>query len=112
MLALAGWRLADSIAELEHELRSCDDAVIIHHCEHGDFSRWVDEVLGDPLLAAAIRPHRARRTLWRRQPRRGQGGTLRRHTAALPGMTPTGHAAGITVNRSHQSKHREVTAPA
>ena len=45
---------AGSIGELEHELRVCDDDVIIHHCQHGDFSRWVQEVLGDPPLAAAI----------------------------------------------------------
>ena len=45
---------AGSIAELEHELGVCDDDVIIHHCQHGDFSRWVQDVLGDPPLAAAI----------------------------------------------------------
>lgn len=45
---------ASSAADLEHELLACDDAVIGHHCGHGDFSRWVADVLGDPPLAAAI----------------------------------------------------------
>jgi hydroxymethylpyrimidine pyrophosphatase-like HAD family hydrolase len=45
---------AGSARDLEHELRTCDDAVIVHHCVHADFSRWVAEVLGDPPLAAAI----------------------------------------------------------
>jgi hydroxymethylpyrimidine pyrophosphatase-like HAD family hydrolase len=45
---------AGSAGELQHQLRVCDDAVIVHHCQHGDFSRWVADVLGDPPLAAAI----------------------------------------------------------
>ena len=45
---------AGSAGELEYQLRVCDDAVIVHHCLHGDFSRWVADVLGDPPLAAAI----------------------------------------------------------
>lgn len=45
---------AASAGELEHQLRTCDEAVIVHHCQHGDFSRWVADVLGDPPLAAAI----------------------------------------------------------
>ena len=45
---------AGSVGELERELRVCDDEVIIHHCQHRDFSRWVEYVLGDPPLAAAI----------------------------------------------------------
>jgi hydroxymethylpyrimidine pyrophosphatase-like HAD family hydrolase len=45
---------AANAGELEHQLRTCDDAVIVHHCQHGDFSRWVADVLGDPPLAAAI----------------------------------------------------------
>jgi hypothetical protein len=44
---------AGSARELQHQLRVCDD-VIVHHCQHGDFSRWVTDVLGDPPLAAAI----------------------------------------------------------
>jgi len=47
---------AANAGELEHQLQTCDDAVIIHHCQHGDFSRWVADVLGDPPLAAAIAP--------------------------------------------------------
>ena len=45
---------AGSVGELERELRVCDDEVILHHCEQGDFSRWVEDVLGDPPLAATI----------------------------------------------------------
>jgi len=45
---------AGSAGELHRELSACEDAVILHHCGHGDFSRWVAEVLGDPPLAAAI----------------------------------------------------------
>ncbi len=45
---------AGSAGELQQQLRACDDAVIVHHCRHGDFSRWVANVLGDPPLAAAI----------------------------------------------------------
>ena len=45
---------AGSLGELEHELRACDDQVILHHCSYGDFSRWVQDVLGDPPLAASI----------------------------------------------------------
>jgi len=43
-----------SAPELARELTSCEDQVISHHCWHGDFSRWVRDVLGDPPLAAAI----------------------------------------------------------
>jgi hydroxymethylpyrimidine pyrophosphatase-like HAD family hydrolase len=45
---------AGSMAELEHELRACDDDVVAHHCRLADLSRWIGEVLGDPPLAAAI----------------------------------------------------------
>jgi hydroxymethylpyrimidine pyrophosphatase-like HAD family hydrolase len=45
---------AGSAEELERELRTCGEDVIVHHCQHGDFSRWVGTVLGDPPLAAAI----------------------------------------------------------
>jgi hydroxymethylpyrimidine pyrophosphatase-like HAD family hydrolase len=45
---------AGSAGEFRRELQACEDAVILHHCLHGDFSRWVAEVLGDPPLAAAI----------------------------------------------------------
>ena len=31
----------------------CDGVVIAHPTPHGDFSRWVEEVLGDPPPAAA-----------------------------------------------------------
>jgi hydroxymethylpyrimidine pyrophosphatase-like HAD family hydrolase len=47
-------RTAGSIAELEQELRACDDEVITHHCRFADLSRWISEVLGDPPLAAAV----------------------------------------------------------
>lgn len=45
-------RTAGSVEELEHELILCSDASITHHCTHGDLSRWIAEVLGDPPLAA------------------------------------------------------------
>jgi haloacid dehalogenase-like hydrolase/Helicase HerA, central domain len=45
---------AGSAAELEHQLLTCDEAVITRHCSCGDFSRWVGDVLGDPPLAAAL----------------------------------------------------------
>jgi len=45
---------AGNAGELERELRACEDAVILHHCRRGDFSRWVAEVLGDPPLAEGI----------------------------------------------------------
>jgi hypothetical protein len=45
---------AGSAGELQRELKACGDAVLLHHCQHGDFSRWVAEVLGDPPLEAAI----------------------------------------------------------
>jgi hypothetical protein len=45
---------AASIGELERELRYGDDAIVAHHSQQADFSRWVAGVLGDPPLAAAI----------------------------------------------------------
>ncbi len=45
---------AGSIQELEYVLRVCDDAVIAHHCEHRDISRWIVDVLGDPPLGAEV----------------------------------------------------------
>ncbi len=45
---------AASIEELEHELRTCEDEVIAHHCRFADLSRWIAGVLGDPPLAAAV----------------------------------------------------------
>jgi hydroxymethylpyrimidine pyrophosphatase-like HAD family hydrolase len=45
---------AGSLEEFERELRRCDVEVIRHHCQGGDFSRWIIDVLGDPVLAAGI----------------------------------------------------------
>ncbi len=45
---------AQNAAELQERLESCDEEVLAHHCGHGDFSRWVADVLGDPPLAAAL----------------------------------------------------------
>lgn len=45
---------AGSAGELERELRVGDDEIVAHHSEHGDFSRWAADVLGDPPLAAAL----------------------------------------------------------
>lgn len=41
---------AANVTELERHLRGCEEAVIAHHGASGDFSRWVTEVLGSPLL--------------------------------------------------------------
>jgi hypothetical protein len=45
---------AANLEELEHRLRSCGDEVIEHHCDHGDFSRWIGDVLGDDRLAGDV----------------------------------------------------------
>lgn len=45
---------AGSAGELQQALQACEDQVILHHCRHGDFSRWIAEVLGDPPLASAV----------------------------------------------------------
>lgn len=50
----ASGRTAGSIEELEHELAACSEAAIRHHSNHGDLSRWIAEVLGDPPLAAQV----------------------------------------------------------
>jgi len=78
---------AGSAADLEHELRACDDDVIIDHCQHGDFSRWVEEVLGGPAAGGRDRGHRARCKLRQRRRRRRQGEPRWVHPPALPGMT-------------------------
>ena len=45
---------AGSAGELEHELRVATTWSSAHHCQHGDFSRWVEEVPGDPPLWASL----------------------------------------------------------
>ncbi|MEA2842743.1 MAG: hypothetical protein QOJ69_414 [Actinomycetota bacterium] len=45
---------AGSVEELEHHLRSCRGDLILHHCAHGDLSRWVTDVLGEQPLGRDI----------------------------------------------------------
>lgn len=53
-------RAAGSVGELERELLVCSEAVISHHSRHGDLSRWIAEVIGDPPLAAQVSAIEAR----------------------------------------------------
>jgi len=46
---------AGSTGELHRELQAREDAVILHHCRHGDFSRWVAEVRTRTAGAEATR---------------------------------------------------------
>lgn len=46
--------VAHTLAELGDEVRSCDRWVLRHHCQGGDFSRWVAGVFRDPSLARRL----------------------------------------------------------
>ena len=46
---------AHSLQELASMLEFVPDDVIRYHVERGDFSRWVDQVIGDGKLAGKIR---------------------------------------------------------
>jgi hydroxymethylpyrimidine pyrophosphatase-like HAD family hydrolase len=47
--------VAANLTEFHRELRRCDPRVISHHGRHGDFSRWIDGVLADQVLARRFR---------------------------------------------------------
>jgi hypothetical protein len=47
-------RSAGNLAELDRMLRYQDEEVVKHHALHGDFSRWIREVLQDTALGEAI----------------------------------------------------------
>lgn len=44
--------VAANLVEFHHELAHCSPAVVFHHVRNADFSRWVDGVLRDTILAA------------------------------------------------------------
>jgi hypothetical protein len=47
---------AANLSELETELARCERAVLRHHCQLHDFSRWVANVFHDRPLAETLRP--------------------------------------------------------
>lgn len=46
---------AHSLQELANMLEFAPDDVVRYHVERGDFSRWVDQVIGDTKLARTVR---------------------------------------------------------
>lgn len=48
-------RSAGNVEEFHRELRRAEGGVVRHHALHGDFSRWIAEVLRDEVLAGAVR---------------------------------------------------------
>jgi alpha-amylase len=46
---------AYSMDEFAEQLQIVPDDVITYHLERGDFSSWIENVIGDPQLAASIR---------------------------------------------------------
>jgi hydroxymethylpyrimidine pyrophosphatase-like HAD family hydrolase len=47
--------VAANLVQFHHELTHCAPAVVSHHVRNGDFSRWVDGVLRDHILASQFR---------------------------------------------------------
>jgi hydroxymethylpyrimidine pyrophosphatase-like HAD family hydrolase len=47
--------VAANLIEFHREISRCDPRVIGHHGRHGDFSRWIDGVLADQVLAQQFR---------------------------------------------------------
>ncbi len=47
--------VATNLRQFVTAMKQCDPAVIRHHARHGDFSRWVRDVLRDPGLAGQLR---------------------------------------------------------
>lgn len=48
-------RSAGNLVELAAELERAPSLVLRHHVDHGDFSRWLSEVMNDRKLALALR---------------------------------------------------------
>ncbi len=48
-------RSAGNVEEFHREIRRADGGVVRHHALHGDFSRWIADVLRDGVLAGTIR---------------------------------------------------------
>lgn len=47
--------VAANLEEFHHEVRRCDPGVLRHHAGCGDFSRWLEDVIQDSVLAATVR---------------------------------------------------------
>jgi hydroxymethylpyrimidine pyrophosphatase-like HAD family hydrolase len=47
--------VAANLVQFHHELTHCAPAVVFHHVGNADFSRWVDGVLRDSVLASRFR---------------------------------------------------------
>jgi len=48
-------RSAGNVEEFHREIRRADGVVVRHHAIHGDFSRWIADVLRDEVLAETVR---------------------------------------------------------
>ena len=48
-------RSAANVEEFHREIRRAEGRVVRHHALHGDFSRWIADVLRDEVLAEAVR---------------------------------------------------------
>ncbi len=48
-------RSAANVEEFHREIRRAEGRVVRHHALHGDFSRWIADVLRDEILAEAVR---------------------------------------------------------
>jgi hypothetical protein len=48
-------RSAGNVEEFHREIRRADARVVRHHAIHGDFSRWIADVLRDEVLAETVR---------------------------------------------------------
>lgn len=72
--------MAGNLAEMETKLVRCDEGVLLHHCVHNDFSRWIADVFNQKALAASLSAVETR--LAEQKPgsrRRGADGTHRTH---------------------------------
>ena len=47
--------LAGNVEEFHREIRRAEARVVRHHALHGDFSRWIADVLRDDVLAETVR---------------------------------------------------------
>lgn len=48
-------RSAGNVEEFHREIRRAEARVVRHHALHGDFSRWISDVLRDEVLAETVR---------------------------------------------------------